>query len=62
VHWEAGCLLEVEKGAEFSYPSVMQSADGLVHVTYTWKRGKIRHIVLDPARVCGRPFRGVEWE
>ncbi|MBK7260208.1 MAG: exo-alpha-sialidase [Ignavibacteriae bacterium] len=62
VHWEAGCLLEVEKGAEFSYPSVMQSADGLVHVTYTWKRGKIRHIVLDPARLRGRPFRGVEWE
>lgn len=62
ISWEAGCVLEIEKGAEFSYPSVMQSADGAVHVTYTWKRKLIRHIVIDPTRLQGRPFRGLEWE
>lgn len=61
-HWQAGVLLEVERGAEFSYPSVALSPDGLVHITYTWKRQKIRHLVLDPTKVPGRPFRGVEWE
>ena len=26
-----------------------QAADGRVHITYTWKREKIRHVVLNPA-------------
>jgi len=26
----------------------------MVHITYTWKRQRIRHIVIDPARL-GRP-------
>ncbi len=61
IRWDAGCVLEIEKGAEFSYPSVMRSADGSVHVTYTWKRRLIRHVVLAPRRLHGRPFRGLEW-
>ncbi|HSA96515.1 MAG TPA: L-rhamnose/proton symporter RhaT, partial [Acidobacteriota bacterium] len=48
-NWRRVLTLEEEKGAEFSYPAVIQSADGLVHVTYTWKRRRIRHVVLDPA-------------
>ena len=27
--------------------------DGLVHITYTWKRQKVRHVVLDPAKLNG---------
>jgi len=47
--WRRVLTLEEEKGAEFSYPAVIQTADGLVHVTYTWKRTRIRHAVIDPA-------------
>lgn len=47
--WQAALILENTPG-EFSYPAVIQTADRLVHVTYTWNRKKIRHVVLDPAR------------
>lgn len=47
VHWTRTLSLEDEKGAEFSYPAVIQSRDGLVHITYTWKRLRIRHVVID---------------
>jgi len=46
-HWLAALILENESKAEFSYPAVIQSGDGLVHVTYSWKRRRIKHVVLD---------------
>jgi len=45
--WSTALVLESEPG-EFSYPAVIQAADGLVHLTYTWNRVRIRHVVLDP--------------
>jgi predicted neuraminidase len=44
--WTPGPILENEPGKEFSYPAVIQTADGRVHVTYTWKRQKVKHVVL----------------
>jgi predicted neuraminidase len=29
---------------------MIATRDGRVHVTYTWKRERIKHVVLDPAR------------
>ncbi len=49
INWSAVMELENTRG-EFSYPAVIQSADGLVHITYTWKREKVRHVVLDPTK------------
>lgn len=49
-HWRDVLTLESGWG-EYSYPAVIQTADGLVHITYTWKRERIRHVVIDPARV-----------
>ncbi len=48
--WKAGPVLESEPG-EYSYPTVMQASDGRVHVTYTWKRQRVKHVVLDPAKL-----------
>jgi predicted neuraminidase len=45
--WQPTLVLEEEPGEEFSYPAVIQSSDGLVHITYTWKRRRIKHAVID---------------
>lgn len=44
--WKTLAVLENEPG-EYSYPAVIQTTDGLVHVTYTWKRQRVRHVVLN---------------
>ena len=59
--WEAALVLENEPGEEFSYPAVIQTSDGLVHITYTWHRTRVRHVVLDPGRLSGRPISGGMW-
>ena len=33
---------------EFSYPYLLQSRDGYLHLIYTWHRTRIKHIRLDP--------------
>jgi predicted neuraminidase len=48
--WGPPHLLEEGPG-EYSYPAVIQGTDGLVHVTYTWRRTRIRHVVVDPSRI-----------
>jgi predicted neuraminidase len=48
--WKNVITLESEAG-EYSYPAVIQTADGLVHVTYTWKRQRVRHVVIDPRKI-----------
>jgi predicted neuraminidase len=49
-HWAAALVLENQPG-EYSYPAVIQSRDGLVHITYSWRREKIKHIVVDPKKL-----------
>jgi len=61
-NWTRALTLEEEQGAEFSYPAVIQAADGLVHVTYTWQRRRIRHVALDPAALQARYGHDTERE
>lgn len=60
-NWSAALLLEKEKSGEFSYPAVIQTKDGMVHITYTWKRQRIRHVVVDPAKLELRPIKNGAW-
>ena len=44
--WTPAVMLEDSPG-EYSYPAMIQARDGRVHVTYTWRRERIKHVVLD---------------
>jgi predicted neuraminidase len=60
VTWQAALVLEQSDG-EYSYPAVIQTADGLVHIAYTWRRERIKHVVFDPAKLQPRPIVEGEW-
>jgi predicted neuraminidase len=50
--WRPAIVLEEATGEdEFSYPALIQARDGRVHVTYTWMRTRIKHVVVDPMRI-----------
>lgn len=61
LHWSAVAQLEkVDKG-EFSYPAVIEGKDGLVHITYTWNRQRIRYTVMDPKKIKGVAIQDGKW-
>ena len=59
-HWQAALVLESESG-EYSYPAVIQTADGKVHITHTWKRQRVKHVVVDPGQLVLRDMTGGRW-
>jgi predicted neuraminidase len=48
--WEDIAVLDAEPPGQYSYPAVIQGTDGLLHITYTWKRENIKYAVVDPIR------------
>ena len=48
--WDEVVVLENEPG-EYSYPAIIQDRAGLVQITYTWKRERIKHVTLDPRKI-----------
>ncbi len=49
--WKTVLVLEKKGLGEYSYPAVIQTADGLVHITYSWLLCRIKHVVLDPGKL-----------
>jgi len=62
INWEAATVLEYRTGSvQYSYPAVIQTKDGLVHVTYSWHRRRIKHVVIDPKKLETYPIVDGQW-
>ncbi len=59
--WQAAFILESTPKEEFSYPAIIQTKDGMVHITYTWHRKKIKHVVVDPKLIKSRDYVNGDW-
>ncbi len=47
--WEKVVDLENQAG-EYSYPAMIVGEDGNLHITYTWRRERIKYAVVDPSK------------
>jgi alpha-L-rhamnosidase len=59
--WFASLVLEDSPIGQYSYPSVIQSADGMVHIVYTWRRSRIKYIQIDPSRLVMKEIKNELW-
>jgi len=59
--WYAAAVLEDSPISQYSYPSVIQTKDGLVHIVYTWRRERIKHVVIDPAKLVMKEIVKGAW-
>ena len=60
--WKEAATIEKEDSGEFSYPAMIQTSNGLVHMTYTWKRQKVKHVVVDPEKLVAGKTLDLESE
>ena len=62
-NWFAALVLENDPNAPsgFAYPAVIQTSDDLVHITYTWERRRIKHVVIDPMKLKLKPIVNGVW-
>ena len=57
MNWENVLELEPVKNPEttadeeYSYPSIIQTDDGMVHIVYTWNRKTVKYVLLDPSHI-----------
>lgn len=59
--WFASLILEDSPISQYSYPAVIQTGDGMLHFVYTWRRQKIKHVVVDPAKLKMVEIKNGEW-
>lgn len=59
--WKAALILEDSPISQYSYPAVIQTADGMLHFIYTWRRLKIKHVVVDPSKLKLKKIKNGVW-
>jgi predicted neuraminidase len=61
INWNAVLVLEDSKISQYSYPSIIQSSDGMVHIVYTWRRQKLKYVKVDPSKLVALPIKNGIW-
>nr|WP_315242851.1 sialidase family protein [uncultured Flavobacterium sp.] len=61
INWSAVLVLEDSKISQYSYPSIIQSSDGMVHIVYTWRRQKLKYVKIDPSKLIALPIKNGIW-
>ncbi|TCC90021.1 sialidase [Pedobacter frigiditerrae] len=59
--WYAALILEDSPISQYSYPAVIQTSDGMLHFIYTWRREKIKHVVVDPSKLKLKKIENGVW-
>jgi alpha-L-rhamnosidase len=59
--WYAALVLEDSPAGQYSYPSGIQASDGLVHIVYTWRRERIKHVVINPSELLPEKIINGQW-
>ena len=60
-NWSAALILEDSPVSQYSYPAVIQTSDGMVHVVYTWRRERIKHVKIDPTKLELTKIESLNW-
>ncbi len=60
-NWYAALILEDSPISQYSYPAVIQTSDGMVHFVYTWRRERIKHVVVDPSKLVLKKIENGQW-
>lgn len=60
-NWSAALILEDSPISQYSYPAVIQTSDGMLHFIYTWRRQKIKHVVVDPSKLKLKKIKNGVW-
>ena len=61
INWNAALVLEDSKISQYSYPSMILSSDGMVHIVYTWRREKLKYVKVDPSKLIALPIKKGIW-
>ena len=59
--WYASLILEDSPISQYSYPSVIQGKDGMIHIVYTWRRKKIKYVEIDPSKLEMVKIENDQW-
>lgn len=51
IYWRPILVLEDSPIKEYSYPSLIEGEDGMVHIVYTWRRECIKYVKIDPSQL-----------
>ena len=46
--WQHVICLEESPVRQYSYPSIIQGRDGMLHCVYTWRRQRVKYVKINP--------------